>query len=106
MRGTAARIAPIAKTVTLCPAAASLTPRSRLICDSIPAGIVSVRSVMNPVAARASRPASGNRASAAEGDGDVAVRVILLSSMCDIDVRVKPGRVAARTRNGCGDEDR
>ncbi len=69
--GIAATIAPIAKTVTLCPAVLSLTPRSRLIPGSTPAGIVSVRSVMNAVVAKARRPASGSRASVVAGAGRV-----------------------------------
>ncbi|GAA4658721.1 hypothetical protein GCM10023324_05240 [Streptomyces youssoufiensis] len=93
----AARIAPIAKTVTLCPAVLSLTPRSRLISGSTPAGIVSVRSVMNPVVAKARRPASGSRAFVVERGSRVSGRVITSPSMGDISVKVNS--VCAESQN-------
>ena len=81
LSGIAATIAPIAKTVTVCPAALADTPRSAPSAGSTPAGSTSVRSVTNPVAARASRGSRGKRvpdggasAGASVRSGSVVVR--------------------------------
>jgi hypothetical protein len=55
----------IAYIVTNCPAAASDTPRSLLICGKRPAGRASVRMLTKLAVASASRPKTGKRASGA-----------------------------------------
>jgi len=63
--GMAASSEPSAYAVTICPASAALMPSPALICGNKPAGKVSVTMQINPVMARASRPATGRRSASA-----------------------------------------
>ena len=57
--GIAVSAVAIAYTVTVCPVAASLTPRSVLMAASTPAGRASVRTVTNAATVRAAKAATG-----------------------------------------------
>src|SRR5688500_786882 len=73
--GIAVSAVAIAYTVTVCPVAASLTPRSALMATRTPAGSASVSTVTNAASISAARAARGSRGpgSSVTGAGMVGV---------------------------------